>query len=356
MVAADFARLIRTTSGCHRIGTGNIPKLLGSRYAKQIESLAKQSIASTDPLFRAPFHYYLTPFALSSKLWQARIDTPASLTSPSSSVPGAFRLATLAHALNRTFRPAQVNTWLFGKSIHRIQGRLIEATGGPETSKRWRQGEMMFPVGTTQVLSPAASDVAKLLRELIAALQDSRRALPLTRCLYAALLICLIHPFVDGNGRLMRAVASAHNGSACRTGAVCRAIALFQQGRQRLWNFTLPLALQGNTNALWDHFDCCIQASSRLVAAVDEVARRYQAHWGLGRGDLDSPADALLVAAAVLSDRQYYRLLRSSSARVRQLAETNFRPLLIDDEKPRWVNSAAQHLVGDTASILISQI
>lgn len=355
-MAAEFVRLVSTLTGHHRIGTGNFSKLVLERRAKQIECQAQRSTPKVDSLFHAPFHYYLVPFALSSKLWQARIDAPASLTSPMLCAGGPLGLAGFARTLNRAFRPLRIDGWLFGSSLDRIHSHMIDATGGPENSKRRRRGEMVFSVGTKQVLSPAPGDVPILLRRLKAALRTSQSALPLTCRLYAAFLICLIHPFADGNGRLMRAIAAAHDHPVSRTGSLCRAIAAFMQGRQRLWNFTLPLVLQGNSNALWDHFECCIHASARLVSAVDNTAQRYQAYWETDRSSIRNSADALLIANAVLTDQQFSRLRQGCSTRIRQLAEQRFYPVLFGDESGGWINSEAQHLASDFASTLIAQI
>lgn len=346
---ADFVRLTSASTGRRRIAVGNIRKLFDDRRAKDIESVAEKSIVKVHPIFHAPFHYYLAPFALSSKLWQTRIDTPATLTTPDSPAPNVTPVFGLACALNRAYRPIRTSNWLFGKAINRIHAAMIEATGGPEVSKARRQGELMFSVGAAQVLSPAASDVPVLLRELTAALRHGQSTLPLTHRLYAAFEISLIHPFVDGNGRLMRAVAVSHDRTACRTGALCRAIAVFLQGRQKLWNFTLPLALRGDAVALWDHFARCVYASSRLLHSVDDAAQRYQLRWGVGRSDIRSSADALLIASAVLSDRQFSRLRQGSSSHIRRTAEQLFQPVLLNDKKFKWINSGAQQFVGETA-------
>lgn len=357
-MAAEFVRLVSTATGQRRLVLGNLAKLLADRRATAIESVARRPAATAHPLFHAPLRYYLVPFALSSKVWQGGIAAPSALLSSAAMPATAWTPMALTRALNGAYRRTRrIGARLRADlGLDETHASLVEATQAQVSSGRRRRGEMAFPVGTSQLLLPAPGDAPRLLRELATALRQAQPRLPLTWRLYGAFGISLIHPFADGNGRVMRAFAAAPARDTCATGALSRAIAVYLQGRQRLWNFTVPLALRGEPQALWDHFERCVGASAQLADRVDAVAQEYQERCALGAADLRGLADKALIAAAVLSERQFVRLVGRCSPRTRSVAENLYRPGLRESGESCWINTEAQHLVDGITSSLITQL
>ena len=340
-MGVEFVRLIRSSRGLPRIAVADVGAVLRDRRAEILEGDSRAR-SRTDTPFARVFVAYLIPFALLSRLWSTKHPVaPSQLFAGTRTSGESYELWQLcgnlvsAHRVLRRIMRGHFFRQTF-RDVHRV---VAGATAAADIAGVLRQGEMTFRSGSIAYLMPAASSIEPRLKRLVSDWREVQKERPIVGALVAALHTSLLHPFVDGNGRAMRAFsATAANGEI---DALCNTIASFLQGRQRLWNFVLPLAVDGDSRAFWYHLETSLEHARALREAVEDLAARYRDRSGLGEADLRGPFDAALVGSAVLDDRTYRFLVARASMCVAASMRDNYLPVNDATRSTRWINSGA---------------
>lgn len=355
-MAVEIARLVHAASGMPRLSVASLDAILRDQRLLKIERGVTVDASSESP-FACAFAGYLAPLALSSRLWTMKTPVPLSwLRDVSRNIPGTPELARLNASLAKAHRclRRQARRNVQGALASDVHRAVCSATQRIQTGGAKRVGEIAFRGGSRIYLMPSPGEAERYLKKFNSTWNLARIGAPVAGPLFAALHLVLLHPFVDGNGRAMRAFAAAFGRGEIE--ALCNAIACFMQPRQKLWNFTLPLALDGDRDALWLHVESSLEKAKVLRAAVVEAASAYRERLALDDAGLRKPCDVALVRSAVLDDRTFRYLIADASSRTAMIMRKSYVPRTSSDGAREWINSGVNALVDGLTGPLVRQI